>query len=71
MRSAWNAVIKIMFKVMDERQKVSQEHINRKVFIDWIRILGLPNSQRKKFDVLLEEFAKKDTRVSKQNLSKK
>ncbi|VDP62575.1 unnamed protein product [Heligmosomoides polygyrus] len=43
---------------MDERQKVFQEHINRKVLIDWIRILGLPNPHRKKFDVLLEEFAK-------------
>lgn len=43
---------------MDERHNVFQEHINRKVLIDWIKNFGLPNPQRKKFDVLLEEFAK-------------
>ncbi|VDO80203.1 unnamed protein product [Heligmosomoides polygyrus] len=41
-----------------EKQKAFQENINKKVLIDWVRVLGLPNPKKKKYDQVLEEFAK-------------
>lgn len=35
---------------MDEKHETFQENINRKVLIDWVRALGLPNSRKKKHD---------------------
>ncbi|WKX95995.1 hypothetical protein Q1695_012447 [Nippostrongylus brasiliensis] len=42
---------------LSEKQAQFQEHVNRRVLIDWIRITGLSNPRRRSFDNILEEFA--------------
>lgn len=42
---------------MDEMHKTFQENINRKVLLDWVRVLGLP-IPRKEYDQILEELGR-------------
>ncbi|VDP62758.1 unnamed protein product [Heligmosomoides polygyrus] len=42
---------------MDSRTIQFQENINRRVLLDWVRIVWLPNPRKKKYDSLLEELA--------------